>query len=95
LGLTPAKNQPPATLITQIRVVGNQRIVSGVSHDNDEVAMVTVNGERARIVAQQAGIADWTITLDAPENGQWSAHAQDRDGNRERMPHELTTAPSP
>ena len=93
--LQPVDDLPPATLINQIRVVGNQRIVSGVSHDNGEVALVTVNGERARIIAQQAGIADWTITLDAPANGHWSAHAQDRDGNRERMPHELTTAPTP
>ena len=93
--LWPVDDQPPATLITQIRVVGHQRIVSGVSHDNGEVALVTVNGQPASIVAQQAGIADWTITLDAPADGHWSAHAQDRDGNQERMPHELATTPTP
>ena len=59
----------------------------GVSHDNDEVVSVVVNGQPARITAQHAGVADWTLTLDAAADGSYTAKAMDRAGNTELLPH--------
>ena len=59
----------------------------GVSHDNGEIATVSVNGHPAKITSQHAGVADWIITLDAPADGRFLAQATDRAGNVELMPH--------
>jgi hypothetical protein len=87
--LAPVDDLPPATLITSIRSEGTRRIVRGVSHDNGEIASVTVNGRAATITGQQAGVADWTITLDTPASGRVVATATDKAGNVELLPHEL------
>jgi len=79
---------PPATLITAIKSEGTKRIVSGVSHDNGEIATVSVNGQPAKITAQHAGVADWTISLDASANGRYVAKSTDAAGNVELVPHE-------
>ncbi len=87
--LAPVDDLPPATLITSVQHNGTSRIVRGIAHDNGDIATVTVNGLPATIAANQAGIADWTITLDAPANGRYLAKATDIAGNAERMPHEV------
>ena len=87
--LAPVDDLPPATLITSIEPAGVQRLVRGVSHDNGEIASVTVNGRPAAITAQQAGVADWTITLDRPADGRYVAQATDGARNIELQPHTL------
>jgi len=87
--LAPVDDLPPATLITDIRADGAKRIVRGVSHDNGEIATVSVNGQPAKMTTQHAGVADWIITLDAPADGRFIATATDRTGNVERTPHVL------
>ncbi|MEK6262724.1 MAG: G8 domain-containing protein [Planctomycetota bacterium] len=88
--LAPVDDLPPATLIISIKPEGSRRIVCGVSHDNGEIATVSVNGHPAKITAQHAGVADWTITLDAPADGRYVAQATDRARNVELMPHQLS-----
>ena len=88
--LTPVDDLPPATLITSIQTVGNQRTVRGVAHDNGQIATVSVNGRPATITSQHAGVADWIITLAAPADGRYLAQATDLAGNAERMPHQVT-----
>ena len=61
----------------------------GISHDNGEIATVTVNGRLVAITTQHAGVADWTITLDAPSDGRLIARAVDLVGNAERLLHEI------
>ena len=91
--LAPVDDLPPATLITSIQTSGGQRTVRGVSHDNGEIATVSVNGRPATITTQHAGVADWIITLAAPADGRYLAQATDRAGNAERMPHKATQVP--
>ena len=79
---------PPATVILSARKQADGKLlVRGVTQDNGEVADVTVNGQRARIVTQHAGVADWEITLPAAK--ELTASASDRAGNRERNSHKL------
>ncbi len=92
--LAPVDDLPPATLITGIKVEGGKRIVCGVSHDNGEVAAVSVNGRPATITTQHAGVADWVVTLDPPTDGQYVATATDQAGNVELVPHALRTQPA-
>jgi hypothetical protein len=92
--LAPVDDLPPATLITRIIPSADGRIeVRGVSHDNGEIAGVTVNGQKAEIHSQQAGVADWSVTLAKPAAGKIEALATDRAGNREQMPHIAGGAP--
>ncbi|MCE9608475.1 MAG: G8 domain-containing protein [Planctomycetia bacterium] len=87
----PVDDLPPATLITGVERAGDKCVVRGVAHDDGEIAAVTVNGLPATIIAQQAGVADWTITLDAPSDGRYVAQAKDLAGNQESMTHTLTS----
>ena len=87
--LAPIDDLPPATLITSIQMAGAQRIVRGVSHDNSDIATVSINGHPAKITTQHAGVADWTLTLDTPADGHYIATATDRAGNVELTPHDL------
>jgi len=68
--------------------------VRGISHDNGEIATVSVNGRPATITAQHAGVADWTITLDAPADGRHIAKATDLAGNAELVPHLVIHRPN-
>jgi len=87
--LAPVDDLPPATVITSVRKQADGRLlVRGVTHDNGEVADVTVNGQRAKVVTQQAGVADWEVTLPAAK--ELTAAARDRAGNAERNAHKLT-----
>jgi hypothetical protein len=84
--LDPVDDLPPATIITSVRrAVDGTLLVSGVSHDNGEVAAVTVNGKPATIVASHAGVADWKITIGAGA-ATITAFATDAAGNVEKMP---------
>ena len=86
--LAPADDLPPATVITSARKQADGKwLVRGVTQDNGEVTDITVNGQRAKIVTQQAGVADWEITL--PAAGEFSAAARDRAGNTEKASHRL------
>ena len=87
--LTPVDDLPPATVITSARKQADGKLlVRGVTHDNGEVADVTVNGQRAKILTQHAGVADWELTLTAAK--ELTATARDRAGNAERNGHKLT-----
>ena len=86
---------PPATSITGIKAEGAKRTVRGVSHDDGEIATVSVNGRNSTITAQHAGVADWVITLDAPADGRYLAAATDRAGNVELVPHSYQARPTP
>jgi hypothetical protein len=46
-----------------------------------------VNGREAKVVWSRAGVVDWTVEVDAPADGQVSAHAADQAGNVEKMAH--------
>jgi hypothetical protein len=87
--VVPMDDLPPATLITYIVPAGKRCLVSGVSHDNREVRSVVVNGLTAKITAQHAGVADWTVTLDTPADGRIRAHSTDGAGNIEQLPHKI------
>lgn len=93
--LAPVDDVPPATLITSFAADGAKRIVRGVSHDDGEIATVTVNGHSATIITQHAGVADWTLTLDVPADGRYLAKATDSAGNTELTPHEVGTNAKP
>lgn len=93
--LAPVDDLPPATLIVSVNANGTNRVVHGISHDNDAITSVSVNGRPATITGQQAGVADWTITLDAPTDGRFVAKAADRTGNVEQSPHDLRSRSTP
>jgi len=87
--LSPVDDQPPATIITQVRREEGKLIVTGVSHDNGRIAAVKVNGQAATIANQSAGVADWQIELALPASGKLAALAADEAGNVEKTPHEM------
>ncbi len=90
--LEPVDDLPPATMITAVcRIGSGDRLrVTGVAHDNGEIAKVQVNGQPARILASAAGVVDWEIELAAPKEGTLTAASTDRAGNPEKLPHRLT-----
>lgn len=86
--LDPVDDLPPATVITSARKQADGKLlVRGVTQDNGEVTEVTVNGQKAKLVTQQAGVADWEITLATAK--ELTASARDRAGNAERNGHKL------
>jgi hypothetical protein len=97
--LDPVDDLPPATIITSARVEGESVILRGVAHDNGELESVMVNGVPAKVLAVNAGVADWEATIARPADGKLSARSADRAGNVERTAHELTleapAAPGP
>jgi hypothetical protein len=86
--LDPTDDLPPSTIILSIRKEGEKIAVHGVSHDNSQIVSVKANGVSAEIVSQKHGVADWTVTIPAPEDGIISALAADEAGNSEKTPHE-------
>lgn len=86
--LAPVDDLPPATVITSARKQADGKLlVRGVTQDNGEVTEVTVNGQRAKITTQHAGVADWEITLPAAK--ELTASARDQAGNTEKASHRL------
>lgn len=86
--LSPRDDLPPATMITRIEALGAQWRISGIAHDNSDIATILVNNRKATIVAHHAGVVDWTITLEAPVDRRLVALAVDSAANRERIPHQ-------
>ncbi|MEP6956969.1 MAG: hypothetical protein ABI883_09090, partial [Chthoniobacterales bacterium] len=93
--LDPVDDLAPTTVITGTRLRDGKLLVTGVTHDNGEIASVTVNGQLAQIVSTSAGVADWQITIDTPPAGKVVASAKDRTGNVERNAHEITIGGQP
>ncbi len=87
--LDPVDDLPPTTVITRAVVRDGKLRVTGITHDNGEVASVLVNGQPAETVSRQAGLVDWEIAMDAPEGGKVVARAIDKAGNKEIGGHEI------
>jgi hypothetical protein len=79
--LDPKDDLPPATLITKVLRDGNNLHVSGVAQDNGTVATVMLNGNAAKILTQQSGVADWECTIPAAQK--ITAISKDAAGNEE------------
>ncbi len=93
--LDPIDDLPPVTVITSVAAQGNQLSIRGITHDNQGVARVEVNGQQAKIDSEDAGVADWSVTIPRPRDGQITAQGIDLAGNREtnmhRVAHEART----
>lgn len=87
--LNPTDDLPPVTVITSIAKQGNQLQLRGTTHDNREVDVVEVNGQQAQITSQEAGVADWTVSIALPKDGLITAQGTDTTGNREANPHRV------
>ncbi len=86
--LHPVDDLPPATVILSAgKRADGKFLVRGVTQDNGEITEVMVNGQRAKIVTQHAGVADWEITLSAAK--ELTASAKDKAGNAEHSGHRL------
>src|SRR5262249_52655839 len=56
--LDPVDDLPPATMITSATVEKDGKLhVTGITHDNGEIASVSVNGHPAKAVFAQPGLA--------------------------------------
>jgi hypothetical protein len=88
--LDPVDDLPPATIITSAQLQDGKVIVTGITHDNGEIAEVVVNGQAAEIVSTNAGVADWRISLEGSDAGKVIAFAKDKSGNIEQAAHERT-----
>jgi len=84
--LTPVDDEPPATIITSVRIEGGAAEVRGVSHDNDKIVEISVNGEPATIVSSAAGVVNWSARVKLGADG-LKALAVDDAGNRESTAH--------
>jgi G8 domain len=82
-------DQPPATVMTHVQLLGNKLLVRGTTSDNGTVVRVLVNNREAKPVRQN--FAEWEIVLTEvpPGNFRVAAHGEDAAGNIERMPHEV------
>ena len=91
--LEPVDDLPPATMITSVRRENGKLIVRGVTHDNGEIATVTVNGKPANVVAQHAGVADWEATVEGGAVKELTAGATDKAGNEEKTQAKFVVSP--
>ena len=87
--LDPVDDQPPATVVLQVRRRGDRLQVQGIAHDNGQITSVKVNGTPARLVDSGAGVVDWSVELEVPGDGNLTATAADAAGNQELTPHVL------
>lgn len=90
--LDPVDDLPPATVITAMRRVGDRLAVTGITHDNGEIAVVTVNGVGAKMFKTHNGVADWAVEVPLPTDGVVTARATDDAGNVEQTGHVMRTA---
>jgi hypothetical protein len=86
--LDPVDDLAPATMITGARLQDGKLNVTGITHDNGDIAEIVVNGQPAEIVSMHAGVADWRISLKHPDAEKVIAFAKDKAGNREQTAHE-------
>jgi len=87
--LEPVDDVPPATMITSVQKVKGKLLVKGVTHDNDDIASVTVNGHAATIISSHAGVSDWETSVNERGAVKLVAKAVDRSGNAESKGHVL------
>jgi hypothetical protein len=85
--LEPVDDLPPATIVTSIRVEGDQIRVAGVTQDNGEVESVFVNGAKALVRSAAPGIVEWEAKVQ--KAGMIEAKAMDKAGNEEKMTHQV------
>lgn len=87
--LEPVDDLPPVTVVTHLEHLEGRVRVRGVTSDNYDVERVLINGQPARAIADN--FAQWEIELplDRLDAGEISAHAIDREGNVEQMPHTI------
>ncbi len=90
--LEPVDDVPPASMITSVRMIDGECLVSGISQDNGTVARVSVNERPAEIRSQHAGVVDWQIKLPVPADGRLTVNAVDDAGNGEKTSHVRTIA---
>jgi G8 domain len=94
--MAPVDDLPPITVITHIRPLGGGKLsVSGTTSDNGAVLKVVVNGQEAK--ARRANFAEWEVILTGVRPGELklAAHAQDRAGNVEPVPHRVVLDVAP
>jgi hypothetical protein len=85
--LNPVDDLPPATMIRSISRGTDKWVVRGVTHDNGDVAAVTVNGRPATVTTSAAGVVDWRAEIEPA--AEVIATASDRAGNAEKTSHRL------
>jgi hypothetical protein len=85
--LDPVDDLPPATVITLVRRQNGKLIIQGTCSDNGNVVRVLVNGREA--AALSPNFATWEIALDGPAAESIAAHAEDTDGNVEKLEHRV------
>lgn len=84
--LHPVDDEPPASVITQVRRVGSAWQIRGSAEDNGDIVQLVVNGTKATSV--RSGYAEWEVKLDSlPADQTLRAFATDAAGNVERLPH--------
>jgi hypothetical protein len=84
--LHPVDDEPPASVITQVRRVGSAWQIRGSAEDNGDIVQLVVNGTKATSV--RSGYAEWEVKLDSlPADHTLRAFATDAAGNVERLPH--------
>jgi hypothetical protein len=89
--LDPVDDLPPATVVTFVgKAPQGKLVVRGTTSDNGTVRRVLVNGHEAKATAPN--FAEWQIILDQTRPGELklTARAEDRAGNVEQFPHELS-----
>ena len=91
--LEPIDDLPAATMITFVRTVKDKLLVKGVTHDNGDIASITVNGKTAKIISSHAGVTDWQVSIDARGASKLIAKAIDTAGNAEKDAHVYQTDP--
>jgi len=88
--LDPVDDLPPVTIIASTTLQKDGKLhITGITHDNGEIASVLINDQPATLARVQAGLADWEITIVSPASGKVSARAKDRAGNIETAAHEF------
>jgi len=88
--LKPVDDLPPSTMITRILpdFSSGRLIVRGVSVDDGEIRVVSVNGRAARPL--RPNFAEWEVEVDVASASKGiAAFAQDAAGNDEPTPHKL------
>ena len=86
--ITPVDDLPPATVITQVSRRDGSLLVRGTTIDNGGIVRVMVNGHEAK--AERPDFSEWSIVLDEANATEVTAFSEDKDGNKEPVPHVLT-----
>lgn len=85
--ITPVDDLPPTTVITHVSRGNGTLDVRGTAIDNGEIIRVMVNGREAK--AERPDFSEWSVVLDDTEPSQVTAQSEDKEGNKEPVPHVL------